>query len=176
MTALYKFLEAGGRCGLTGEVWPLPADGPGEWVDLGGRCDPSRLGFVLQRPADLAGWASAELYRAEASGAVRVQADAVIVERARLIARCVNWVDLSTELGGLAHDRAQALIAAHSSVAEYAADLAAMREWKMHVPMLFVSALIHSLVADPDRTNAAVRREAFLSERARQSAWLAERL
>lgn len=177
---LFKFLEAGGSCPITGTVFPLPsADDPGAWLVQGDAHDPDALGFLVCRAHELAHFACAELYEVEVDGNLSVGSDAIIAERMRLVRRHADWPSWARELCALCLARAQALTANASDaarVAEYVADVAACVELGFAQGALFVSAKAHACVADPRGTDAEAYAQAFARERNEQCAFIAARL
>lgn len=176
--ALYKFLDAEHTCPVTGRRWPAPEAGrPTAWLEHAGPCDPDGLGFVLVRGVDLAPWACAGLYRAEADGCSEDGDDgAVIAARVRLLCAEPRWSEISRELSALALTRVNALAPVDPRLPEYAADVAQCVQYGMINGVLFVTAWAHAVAADPGATDPAARRAAFLAERELQSRFIAERL
>jgi hypothetical protein len=162
----YKFLRAGGGGVFTGFRWDLPEDQPGEWVDA--RIDPCRSGIHACRISDLPYWAGHSLYEIELDGEV-VEADRKLVaSRGRLLRRITGWNEkLREAYTRMCADRAHELAQSVSPPLE---------SWEAVVepsipegPALlgFVAARIAEVLSGP---------EAYHAERARQTAWLVDRL
>jgi hypothetical protein len=162
----YKFLRADGSSVFSAFRWTLPDGGPGAWVDA--HIDPCRSGIHACRAADLAYWAGRSLYEIELDGQIVEQPTKLVASRGRLLRRLAAWEDeLRDAYTRLCADRAHELALGASP---------ALEEWDAVIepsvpegPALlgFVAARIAE-----ERSGA----EAYRAERARQSAWLAERL
>jgi hypothetical protein len=161
----YKFLRDG-RGPFTRFAWPLPAGGPGAWVDA--PVVPCRSGIHACRVADLPLWLGRELYAVELAGEIVEEQTKVVASRARLVRRIDAWDD--------------ALRAAYTrDCADRACELARGAEpplaaWEAVVePSLPEGPALLGFVAAriaEERGGVA----AYRAERARQQAWLAERL
>jgi hypothetical protein len=162
----YKFLRRDGTSVFTGFRWPLSADAPGAWVDA--PIDPCRSGIHACRPADLPYWVGHSLYEIELDGDIATEQTKVIAPRGRLLRRIGAWDDeLRDAYTRMCADRAHELALGASPPLE---------QWDAVIepsvpegPALlgFVAARIAE-----ERYGAA----AYDAERARQSAWLVERL
>ena len=162
----YKFLRRDGTSVFTGFRWPLSADAPGAWVDA--PIDPCRSGIHACRPTDLPYWVGHSLYEIELDGDIATEQTKVIAPRARLLRRVGAWDDeLRDAYTRMCADRAHELALGASPPLE---------QWDAVIepsvpegPALlgFVAARIAE-----ERYGAA----AYDAERARQSAWLVERL
>jgi hypothetical protein len=162
----YKFLRADGSSVFSAFRWPLPDGAPGAWVDA--RIDPCRSGIHACRPADLPYWAGRALYEIELEGQIVQEPTKLVASRGRLLRRLGQWEDgLSDVYTRVCADRAHELALGASP---------ALEEWDAVIepsipegPALlgFVAARIAE-----ERGGA----DAYRAERARQSAWLAERL
>jgi len=162
----YKFLRDDGTSVFTGFDWPLPADGPGAWVEA--PLDPCRSGIHACRPADLPYWAGRVLYEVELDGELVEQSMKVLASRGRLIRRIAAWDEQRDHYTRMCADRAHELVRTGGP---------ALARWDEVIepsipegPALlgFVAARIaEELEGSPD---------AYRAERARQSGWLAERL
>ena len=160
----YKFLRPDGTSVFTRFAWPLPAGGPGPWVDAG--VDPCRSGIHACRRADLPLWLGRALYEIELDGEVQEEATKVVAARGRLLRRIDAWDEATRdEYTRMCADRAHEL-----------ARGAELAEWDAVVepsvpegPALlgFVAARIAEEISGPD---------AYRAERRRQADWLAERL
>ena len=162
----YKFLSAEGTSVFTGFRWPLPGDGPGAWIDA--RVDPCRSGLHACRASDLPYWVAAVLYEAELRGDVVEHETKVVSSSARLLCRVDAWdLVVRDEYTRMCADRAHELARSSPATRE---------KWDVVIepsvpegPALlgFVAARIAEQVDGP---------EAYRAERARQTAWLVERL
>ena len=161
----YKFLRPDGTSLFTGFRWPLPGDGPGEWVD--GPVAPCRSGIHACRRVDLPLWVGRRLYEIELAGEVLEQPTKVVAPRARLLRRIVAWDDaLRDTYTRMCADRAHELALGASPPLEHwdAVVEPSVREG----PALlgFVAARIAEEISGT---------EAYHAERARQTEWLVER-
>jgi hypothetical protein len=162
----YKFLRADGTSVFTGFRWPMPEGGPGEWVNA--RIEPCRSGIHACRPPELPLWVGRVLYEIELDGEVVEQHMKVIAARGRLKRRIDSWDDaLRDAYTRMCADRAHELARGASTPLE---DWDAMIEPSVpEGPALlgFVAARIAEEISGT---------EAYHAERARQAAWLVERL
>lgn len=158
----YKFLRGGGTSAFTAFAWPLPADGPGEWVEA--PIDSCRSGIHACRPADLPVWAGRRLYEVELDGEIVHERTKVVASRARLLRHLPAWEDEVRE----AYTRMCAA-RAHELARELPAWDATIDRLARYGPALigFMAARIAE-----ERDGPA----AYAAERARQAAWLAEQL
>jgi hypothetical protein len=162
----YKFLRRDGTGAFTRFAWPLPDGGPGAWVQA--PVVPCRSGIHACRVTDLPLWLGRELYEVELGGAIVEERTKVVAPRARLVRRIDAWDDaLRATYTRDCANRAHALArAADPPLAEWEA---AIEQSITEGPALlgFVAARIAE-----ERDGIA----AYHAERARQAAWLAERL
>lgn len=161
----YKFLRAEGTGVFTGFAWPLPDGGPGAWVEAD--VEPCRSGVHACRPRDLPLWAGRALYEIELAGDIREEPMKVVAPRARLLRRIDAWDDLRDTYTRMCADRAHELALGQSPPLE---DWDAVIEPSVREgPALlgFVAARIAEEISGV---------EAYHAERARQTAWLVERL
>ncbi|MGH8894626.1 MAG: hypothetical protein ACRDWY_15175 [Actinomycetes bacterium] len=162
----YKFLRRDGTSVFTHFSWPLPSDGPGAWVDA--PPDPCRSGVHACRLADLPFWVGRVLYEVELEGEVTETPTKVVASRARLLRRVWEWDDaLRDAYTRMCADRAHDLARGATP---------ALADWDAVIepsvpegPALlgFVAARIGEEVAGPS---------GYRAERARQTAWLVNRL
>ena len=162
----YKFLRGDGSSAFTAFRWPLPDQGPGEWVDAA--IEPCRSGIHACRPADLPYWIGRSLYEVELAGDIVVEATKLVGSRGRLLRRVTAWNDtLRDAYTRMCADRAHGHALGESPPLE--AWDAVIEPSVSEGPALlgFVAARI-----------AEVRGgvEAYHAERALQAAWLADRL
>jgi hypothetical protein len=161
----YKFLRADGTGAFTRFAWPLPGDRPGAWVEAA--IVPCRSGIHACRREDLPLWLGQTLYEVELGGEIHAEPTKVVASRARLLRRIDAWDGaLRAEFSRDCADRAYAL----------AGDSALAAGWTAVIePALPESPALLAFVA------ARIAEEgdgeaAYHAERARQQAWLAERL
>jgi hypothetical protein len=162
----YKFLRPDGTSVFAGFPWPMPNGGPGAWVDA--PVAPCRSGIHACRPSDLPFWVGRALYEIELDGDVVADATKVVAPRARLLRRIEAWNDdLRDTYTRMCADRAHELALGASPPLE---DWDAVVEPSIpEGPALlgFVAARIAEEISDT---------AAYHAERARQTAWLVERL
>jgi hypothetical protein len=162
----YKFLRSDGASVFSGFAWPLPADGPGAWVEA--PADPCRSGIHACRLGDLPYWAGRVLYEIELDGEILAQPDKLTATRGRLVRRIRGWDEQRDAYTRMCADRAHELVAA--APPEFAHWDSVVEPSIPEGPALlgFVAARIaEEIEGTPD---------AYRAERARQSEWLANRL
>jgi hypothetical protein len=162
----YKFLRADGTSVFSGFGWPLPAGGPGAWVEAS--VEPCRSGIHACRVSDLPYWAGRHLYELELDGDVVEQPTKVVAERGRLIRRVEAWdAGVRDVYTRMCADRGHEL--AQAATPPLDAWEAAIEPSVPEGPALlsFVAARIAEERWGPP---------AYRAERARQADWLAERL
>jgi hypothetical protein len=162
----HKFLRPDGTSVFTGFRWPLPDGGPGAWVEAGP--DPCRSGVHACRPSQLPLWMGRALYEVELDGEIVEEGTKLVAARGRLVRRVEGWDDAARDAyTRMCADRAHELARGVSPPLD---------EWDAVVepsvpegPALlgFVAARIAEEISGP---------EAYHHERARQTAWLVERL
>jgi hypothetical protein len=156
----HKFL-AGDAVGIFSRYrWAV-----GEWVEA--ELDPCRTGVHACRPSDLPYWIGPELYEVELDGEILEQSLKVVASRARLTRRIDAWNDETREAySQMCIARAAELAAASPKPLSA---WAPPREASAAGPALmgFIAARIAEETGGVD---------AYRDERARQSAWLVERL
>ena len=79
----YKFLRDDGSSVFTSFGWPLPASGPGVWVEA--PIEPCRSGIHACRLSDLPYWAGRVLYEIELGGEIVDEPDKLAATRGRPI-------------------------------------------------------------------------------------------
>jgi hypothetical protein len=160
----YKFLRPDGGSVFTGFAWPLPGDEPGAWVEA--PLDPCRSGIHACRPSQLPYWAGRALYEVELDGEVLEEATKVIASRGRLVRRIAAWDEQRDAYTRMCADRAHEL-----------ARGAGLQRWDAVVePSVPEGPALLGFVAARIAEEIAGSPDAYHAERARQSAWLAERL
>lgn len=162
----YKFLRADGSGAFTRFAWPLPNGGPGPWVEA--EIVPCRSGIHACRLADLPLWLGRELYEVELTGEIVEERTKVVASRGRLLRRVDAWDEaMRSDYTRDCADRAQALARAADPP---------LTEWEAVVePSIPEGPALLGFVA----ARIAEERDgigAYHAERARQVAWLAERL
>jgi hypothetical protein len=163
----YKFLRRDGTGVFTGFEWPLPGDGPGGWVEVAAPA-PCRAGVHACSTAQLPLWLGPVLYEAELDGEVVDAGMKLVAPRGRLTRRLDAWDgDARDAYTRMCADRAHELARGTSPPLE---DWDAVVEPSIpEGPALlgFVAARIAEQISG---------RDAYHAERARQTAWLVERL
>ena len=163
----YKFLRADGTGVFTRHPWPRPANGtPGAWVEA--PLVPCRSGIHACRLADLPLWLGRDLYEVELGGEIAEERTKVVASRGRLLRRLDAWDDAARE--AYTRDCADR---AHTLVREAGP---AFAEWDAVVEPSTAEgpALLGFVAARIAEERDGV--EAYHAERARQVAWLADRL
>jgi hypothetical protein len=162
----YKFLAEDGTGRFSRFPWPLPSGrfrrSPGEWVEA--EVDPCRSGVHACRLMDLPYWAAPALYEIELEGEVRSEPIKVIAPRGRLVRRITSWNDKTRD------EYSRRCIARMVDLAETESRLAAWgpRDASAGPAMLgFVAARLAEELGGV---------HAYVEERGRQSAWLADLL
>jgi hypothetical protein len=162
----YKFLRRDGTSVFTGFRWPLLREEPGPWVDA--PVDPCRSGVHACRPADLPYWVGGSLYEMELDGEIVEEQTKVVASRARLLRRIDAWNDeLRDVYTRMCADRAHELAMGVSPP---------LPEWDVVVEPSVAEgpALLGFVAARIAEERDGVR--GYHAERARQTAWLVERL
>jgi len=162
----YKFLRPDGTSIFTGFRWQLPDRDPGPWIDA--EVEPCRSGIHACRPDHLPLWAGPVLYEVELDGKVVEDRTKLIAPRARLTRRVEAWEEAVRDRYTRAcADRAHELAQSASPALEHWE--AAIEPSLPEGPALlgFMAARIAEEMGGP---------EAYHAERARQTAWLVERL
>ena len=161
----YKFLRPDGTSVFTHFRWPLPDGGPGEWVDA--HIEPCRSGVHACRAADLPYWLGRALYEIELDGPVVEEPTKVVAMRGRLVRRIEAWDDaMRDEYTRMCADRGIELVRG--------AGLADGWEAALEGSVPEGPALLGFMAARAAEAISGV--EAYYAERARQTAWLVERL
>jgi len=162
----YKFLRADGSSVFTGFRWPLPNGAPGAWVDA--PVEPCRSGIHACAPAGMPYWIGRSLYEIELAGDIVEEGTKLVASRARLLRPVAAWNDsLRDEYTRMCADRAhEHALGASPQLPEWDA---VIEPSLPEGPALlgFVAARIAE-----ERHGA----EGYRDERARQTAWLVERL
>jgi hypothetical protein len=160
----YKFLRADGTGVFTRFAWPLPAGGPGAWVESAP--DPCRRGIHACRRSDLPYWAGRVLYEIELDGDVIEHRTKVVAARGRLLRRIDRWDDdLRATYTRYCADRAHAIARDNG-----------LERWEAVIePSIPEGPALLGFVAARIAEEAGGV-EAYRAERARQTDWLTARL
>jgi hypothetical protein len=161
----YKFLTADGKGMFTGFAWPRPNGAPGEWVEA--EVDLCRSGVHACRPSDLSYWLAPTLYEIELDGDVTEVGMKVIAPRGRLVRRIDAWNDETREA------YSQMCIARAGELATSAPE--AVGPWAPRPAASAAGPALMGFIA-ARMAEAISGVDAYVAERARQSAWLAKRL
>jgi hypothetical protein len=162
----YKFLRDDGSSVFTSYDWPLPASGPGAWVEA--PIEPCRSGIHACRVSDLPYWAGRVLYEIELGGEIIDEPDKLAATRGRLLRRVREWDDARDAYTRMCADRAHELVAAAPPELAHWDSVVEASIPEGPALLGFVAARIAEEIAGD--------RDAYHAERARQSEWLAERL
>ena len=161
----YKFLREDGAGVFSGFRWPLPGGGPGEWVEA--PLDPCRSGIHACRAAQLPFWAGRALFEAELDGEILVERRKVVAARGRLLRRIDAWEELRDAYTRMCADRGHELA---RSVAPRLDDWEAVIEPSIPEGPALLGFMAARAAEEIDGVDA------YYAERARQTAWLVERL
>ena len=160
----YKFLRTDGTGVFTRFAWPLPAHGPGAWVEA--VADPCRTGIHACRLHDLPFWAGHVLYEIQLEGEVVEQKYKVVASRGRLVRRLDAWDE-------------EARTAYTRDCADRAHELArrfGLERWEAVIePSIPEGPALLGFVAARIAEEGAGE-QAYRAERARQTQWLSDRL
>jgi hypothetical protein len=162
----YKFLRPDGTGPFTRFAWPLPRGEPGAWLDA--PIEPCRSGIHACRERDLPLWVGRALYVAELAGDIVEEPTEVVASRARLVRRIDAWNDHARDAyTRMCADRAHELARGASP---------ALADWDAVIERSIPEgpALLGFVAARIAEARSGV--EAYHAERARQTAWLVERL
>jgi hypothetical protein len=162
----YKFLRPDGTGVFSGFDWPLPGEGPGDWVQADP--EPCRSGVHACSAAQLPLWIGPVLYEVELDGAVVDAGMKLVAPRGRLTRRVDAW-------DGEARDAYTRMCAERSHELARGAS-PPLDDWDVVVePSLPEGPALLGFVAAriAEETSGD---EGYHAERARQTAWLAERL
>jgi hypothetical protein len=162
----YKFLRDDGSSVFTSFEWPLPATGPGAWVEA--PIEPCRSGIHACRLSGLPYWAGRVLYEIELGGEIVDEPDKLAAARGRLLRRVREWDDARDAYTRMCADRAHELVAAAPPELAHWDSVVEASIPEGPALLGFVAARIAEAIAGD--------RDAYHAERARQAEWLAERL
>jgi len=169
----YKFLAEDGTGVFSRFRWPLPSGGtgllgrfrggPGDWVDA--EVDPCRSGVHACRLMDLPYWVTPALFEIELDGALRAEPIKVVAPRGRLLRRVGAWNDKTRE------EYSRRCIARAKEIA--ASGPERLSAWTP-ASTSAGPALVGFVAARMAEELWGV--DAYVAERGRQSAWLADLL
>jgi hypothetical protein len=160
----YKFLATDGTGIFTGFAWPLPDSSAGKWVTS--EVELCRSGVHACRPADLSYWIGPALYEIELDGEIVEAGMKVIAPRARLVRRIEAWNDATRE------EYSQMCI---GRAGELAAPVPELTQWSPPPEAAAAGPALMGFIA-ARLAEAIGGVQGYVDERARQSAWLTERL
>ena len=158
----YKVLELGRVAPFSRFVWPED-----EWVEAE-TVEPCRSGIHACRPHDLPYWLWPELWAIEPDGDVVEQERKVVARRGRLLRRIGEWnVDLLRAFTASCRAETKLRVGSLPSLSGFVGDIDRFRSGDRHGLAAFAAARAAELHAGP---------AGYVRERARQAAWLADRL
>lgn len=160
----YKFLRPDGTGVFTGFPWPLPDDGPGNWI--GAELAPCRSGIHACAEDHLPLWISRVLYEVELDGDIVHDAMKLVASRGRLVRRIERWDEEAyADYTRMCADRGHELARGHG-----------LENWDAVIePSVQEGGALLGFVA-ARIAEQIDGEEAYHRERAGQSAWLRERL
>ena len=158
----YKVLDAGAVAPFTRFAWP-----EGEWVDAQA-VEPCRSGIHACRARDLPFWLGPELWEIELDGDVVQQERKVAARRGRLVRRISDWnVDLLRAFTASCRAETKLRVGSSPTLSGFVGDIDRFRSRDRHGLAAFAAARAAELSGGP---------RAYERERARQAAWLVDRL
>ena len=163
----YKFLRADGTGVFTRFAWPLPDGAPGAWVEA--PVVPCRSGIHACRAGDLPLWLGRELYAVELAGEVVEERTKLVAPRARLVRRIDG---VGRRAPGRLHARLRRLGRTRSPAPPARRCRTGRPRSSRRSPR--AAALLGFIAASIAEARGGIA--AYRAERARQAAWLTERL
>jgi hypothetical protein len=158
----YKVLGAGGVAPFTRFAWP-----ENEWVEAAA-VEPCRAGIHACRVRDLPYWLGPELWEIELDGDISDQARKVVARRGRLVRRITGWnAELLRAFTASCRAETKLRVGSIPSLSGFVGDIDRFRSRDRHGLAAFAAARASELYGGP---------QAYEQERARQAAWLADRL
>ena len=158
----FKVLAPGRVAPFTGFAWP-----EGEWVEAE-TVEQCRSGIHACRVRDLPYWLGPELWEIELEGEVVEQTHKLAARRGRLLNRVPDWNDgLLRAFTASCRDQTRLRVGSIPVLSGYVGDIDRFRQRDRHGLAAFASARAAEVVGGPN---------AYERERARQAAWLADRL
>src|SRR6266542_2334566 len=159
---LYKVLEPGAVAPFTRFAWPESG-----WVEAGA-IEPCRSGIHACRVRDLPYWLGPELWEIELDGDVTEQERKVVAGRGRLIRRIPEWnAELLRAFTAACRAGTKLRVGSIPSLSGFVGDIDRFGSEDRHGLAAFAAARAAELYGGP---------RAYERERARQAAWLADRL
>jgi hypothetical protein len=159
---LYKVLDAGGVAPFTRFAWR-----EGEWVEAE-TVHPCRSGIHACRVRDLPYWLGPELWEIELDGDVTEQQRKVVARRGRVLRRVPEWnLELLRAFTASCRAETKQRVGAIALLSGYVGDIDRLRSSDRHGLAAFAAARAAERSGGPG---------AYERERARQAAWLADRL
>jgi hypothetical protein len=158
----YKILDRGAVAPYTRFRWR-----EGEWVEADG-VEPCRSGIHACRPRDLPHWLGPELWEIELDGDIVEQERKVVAARGRLVGRIAEWnAALLREFTAACRTETKERVGSIPGLSGFVGDIDRFRAADRHGLAAFAAARA------AERAGGA---RAYDRERARQAAWLADRL
>jgi hypothetical protein len=159
---LCKVLDAGAVAPFTRFQWPED-----EWVEAE-TVEPCRSGIHACRARDLPFWLGPELWEIELDGDLTEQARKVVARRGRLVRRIPEWnLELLRAFTASCRAETKLRVGSIAGVSGFVGDIDRFRSGDRHGLAAFAAARAAELSGGPP---------AYDRERARQAAWLADRL
>jgi hypothetical protein len=159
---LYKVLEPGAVAPYTRFAWR-----EGEWMEAEA-VEPCRSGIHACRARHLPFWLGAELWEIELDGEMVEQERKVVAARGRLVRRIPNWnADLLRAFTASCRAETKLRVGSIAGLSGYVGDIDRFRAVDRHGLAAFAAARAAELAGGP---------RGYDRERARQAAWLADRL
>ena len=158
----YKVLDAGAVSPFTRFTWRQD-----DWVDTEA-VEPCRAGIHACRAADLPYWLGPELWEIELADDVVEQERKLVARRGRLVRRIEEWnLDLLRAFTASCRADAKLRIGSIPTLSGFVGDIDRFRSGDRHGLAAFAAARAAEHAGGP---------AAYDRERARQAAWLADRL
>jgi hypothetical protein len=159
---LYKVLDAGSVAPFTRFAWPED-----EWVEAE-TVEPCRSGIHACRARDLPFWLGPELWEIELDGDLTEQTRKVVARRGRLVRRIPEWnIGLLRAFTASCRAETKLRVGSIALLSGFVGDIDRFRSGDRHGLAAFAAARAAELDGGP---------AAYDRERARQAAWLADRL
>jgi Putative zinc-finger len=175
----FKFLMAGGIGPLSRFSWPLPtATAPGEWVEVAGRVEPSRVGVHACRTRELSWWLHDTLWVVELAGLVQSSGGGVVAPRGRLLREVEAWRDGGAmRFAQAAYEHALAQVSA-AEPERRAAAMPCVESSSYHLPNRNFTLAAFCAAMAMARLRGITRfvQSGYDAERRWQSAWIAREL
>ena len=161
-TTAYKVLAAGGVAPFTRFAWPED-----EWVEAE-TLEPCRSGIHACRIQDLPYWLGPALWEIELDGEVTEQERKIVAGRGRLVRLIPEWnVDLLRAFTASCRAQTKLRVGSIALLSGFVGDIDRFRSADRHGLAAFAAARAAEVWGGPG---------AYERERARQAAWLADRL